>query len=192
MAEEYVGVKFEVRFLEKKEIIDDNIKELIVWCRKFNELGLAPKYDGGSAGNLSVRTEKGFIITGSNTDFSDVKEDGFVEVTNCDKEKKIITCNGVKKPSSESFLHYSIYKKRSDVNVIFHAHDDIVLKKLDEVATENDQPYGSIKLVQEVIKVLKDNYYIMMKNHGVISLGSTMEKAGELLIRKHEEAMKKR
>ena len=190
MSEEYAGVKFKTIFLEKKEITDKRIDQLILWSRKLAELGLSPKYENGSAGNLSFRTEKGFVITGSRTDLSKIKESDFVEVFECDTNKKELYAIGLKEPSSESFLHFSIYKKRKDINVIFHVHDDVVLKSSNLIITAKEQPYGSLELVNEVLKVLDNNDYILMKNHGSLALGKTIEETGKLVIRRHEEALK--
>lgn len=190
MAEKYKGVKFETIFLNKEVVKNENINVLIKWCNKIDELGLAPKHDSGSAGNLSVRTENGFIITGSGTDFEIIKEEEFVEVLECDKEKKEIKCNGIVNPSSEAIIHYSIYEKRNEVNAIFHAHDDLVMKKLNEVTTTFERPYGTLELVDEVMNVLDNHDYIVMRNHGIIALGKAMEEAGKLIVKKNEEAKK--
>ena len=190
MSEEYVGVKFKTIFLEKKEVTDKRIDQLILWGKKLAELGLSPKYGNGSAGNLSFRTKKGFIITGSRTNFSKIKESDFVEVFECDINKKELYAIGLKEPSSESFLHFSIYKKRRDINVVFHVHDDVVLKSSNIITTEKEQPYGGLELVNEVLRVLDNNDYILMKNHGSLALGKTIEETGKLVIRRHEEALK--
>lgn len=167
------------------------INELINWGKKFAELGLSPKYDGGSAGNLSFRTERGFIVTSSRSDLSSLKEEKFTEVIKCDFNKKEVYVRGVKEPSSESFLHYSIYKKRRDVNVIFHVHDDGVLKHAEEMkipVTYDKQLYGTIDLSDEAMKILKDNNYLILKEHGIVAMGKDIEETGKLVLEKFEEA----
>jgi L-fuculose-phosphate aldolase len=189
MPEAYTGVKFKTVFLEKSIVKNEKIKELVKWCNRFAKLGLSPKYGDGSAGNLSFRTEKGFIITGSRTDFSAIKENEFTEVLECNADKKEVCVIGLKEPSSEAFLHFSVYKERKDVNAVFHVHDNAVLKaNLNLPTTEKEQPYGTLELVNEVLKVLDNNNYIVIKNHGVLALGKTIEEAGELAVSKHEEA----
>lgn len=193
MPEAYTGVKFKTIFLNKEIVEDNKINELIKWGKKFAELSLSPKYDGGSAGNLSFRTKNGFIVTSSRSDLSSLNEEKFTEVIKCDFNKKKIYVRGIKEPSSESFLHYSIYKKREDINVIFHVHDDGVLKHAEEMkipVTHNRQPSGTVELAEEVIKILKNYKYIILKEHGVVARGEAIDEVGKLVLEKFEEGKK--
>lgn len=185
MPEEYIGTKFNTIFLDKNPLQDPRIKHIILWGKKLSLLGLTPAYNVGAAGNLSFRTEKGFIITGAGTNLGNLKEEDFVEIRSCNLEKKEITAIGKKDPSSETMLHSAIYAKRPEVKVIFHVHDDYAVNHCEELGlrcTINEQPYGSKELVDEVLNVLDDHDYLVMKNHGIISLGSTSEGVGERII----------
>lgn len=194
MTEKYSGVKFRT-ILERKDVpYDEGMKELIFWCKKFDELGLTPKHTTGSHGNLSFRIDDGFIITASGKNMSKVSVNDFVKVTECNKHKKEVYATGLVEPSSESFLHWLIYQTRKDVNAIFHGHDKEVLERSDQlslVKTEKEQPYGTIELAEEVLKVLDENDYIVITSHGFLSLGNSMKEAGERAVRIHESALQK-
>ncbi len=193
MPDKYKGIKFTVSLIERKRLDYKEIDELIKWCRQFHELGLAPAYEGGSSGNLSFRIGKNFVITAAKTALGSITRNDFVEVVFCDMEKKQIAAIGLKEPSSETMLHSAIYKARPDVNAVFHGHDENVMKCLEEldiVATEEEKPYGTVELVEEVLKVLGNNYYVVMKNHGFIALGKTMEQAGENAIEMYKKSVK--
>jgi len=197
----YSGVKFKTIFIEKREIKHAGIEELSIWGKKFVELGLAPKIVGGFAGNLSFRTSNGFIITASGANLSELKSDDFVEVKTADINLKQIFVCGLKNASSESFLHHAIYIKLPEINAVFHGHDELTLKYnnlLNIPITEKEQPYGSIELVNEAVKIL-DNYilnnhkksnYFLLKNHGFISFGKTMNEAGSNAVSQHSLAIK--
>ncbi len=195
MSEKYSGVKFKTIFKEKRKIEYIGIEKLKIWGKGLVELNLAPKIEGGFAGNLSFRTLHGFIITASGANLSELNDDDFVEVINVDVNLKQIFVWGLKEPSSESFLHHAIYVRKGDINVIFHGHDKITLKfgdKLNFPITERKQPYGSTELVNEVIKILNNcnnHNYLLIKEHGFISLGKTIDEAGNEAIGQHKKAV---
>jgi len=128
-------------------------------------------------GNISFKDKESFKITKTGAILNNLTENDFVS-----PHKK-------NKPSSETKLHALVYKKRPDVNWIIHLHDDFVLdhaKKLNLPITEKEQKYGTQALVDEVEKILGFNNYIVMKNHGIIGLGSTLEKTIDLIIKIHD------
>ncbi len=140
---------------------------------------------GGSYGNLSFRIKPGedaFIITGSKIGLKNsASNDCFVKVNSVDLETGIVYAEGVREPSSESMLHFAIYQSRPDVNAIFHGHCPEILcysKKSGITETQEEKPYGTIDLVQQVLYILKNESFIIMKNHGFISLGKNMKKVG--------------
>ena len=190
MSEGYIGVKFKTVFLEQCTPKNQCIKELISWCKKFSEIGIAPKHGNASFGNLSARTKNGFITTGTGTDHENMKDSDFAEVISVSISEKKVRAIGLVAPSSESIMHYAIYSMRPDVNAIFHGHDAEVLKnakKLGVPVTEKEEPYGSLELMEESKKLCVHDYFIL-KNHGIISLGKTMQDAGKRAIEMHKKA----
>ena len=182
MTEIYQGVRFKTEFIRHEIPQNKKIEELKYWCKRFSKLGLAPKVGEGSAGNLSFRISNGFIITTSNSDLGNISDNNFTEVIDVDFKNKIIKVAGKKIPSSESMLHYVIYKNRPDINAIFHGHSQELLNS-NIISTEQEKSYGTKGLVEEVLKVLDDNKVIIIKNHGFLSLGNTMNQAGNNIIK---------
>ena len=181
----YKGVKFKVVFLGGSPPDDPMLEELKHWCGEFSRHGLAPRCKGGSCGNLSFRINKNsnaFVITASGTRLSGrAGRDSFVMVPGVDFKERIVYAYGAKEPSSESMLHSAIYKKRKDVNAVFHGHCQRILstaasKGISE--TKKEEPYGTSALVKRVMDVLGRKKFIVMKGHGFLSLGRTMEDAG--------------
>ncbi|HNW97306.1 MAG TPA: class II aldolase/adducin family protein [Bacteroidales bacterium] len=190
MAEEYSGIKFKTILKDAEPPMDSHLEELSYWCKIFHEKKLAPPYPGGSYGNLSFRIKSGendFIITGTCIGFkNELKNDCFVKVTDCDMEDRIVYAEGKRYPSSESMLHYSIYKARPEVNAIFHGHSKEILdnvKTLGIPETAKEESYGTIELVNSVLDILDNHDFLCMKNHGFISLGKSMKEAGEQLLK---------
>ena len=193
MSSQYIGAKFQTVFKDKNTIKNKNISTLIKWCNKFAELGLSPKLIGGFGGNLSYRTAKGFIITASGVNLKNLSENDFVEVIEADILLKKVAVNGTKLPSSESLLHYFVYSQRPEINAVFHGHDENVLQKCKQLKlpiTKQEQPYGSVELIEEVGKILRNYFYVVLKNHGFLSLGETVDKAGNLALQIHRSSAK--
>ncbi|MBU0628410.1 MAG: class II aldolase/adducin family protein [Nanoarchaeota archaeon] len=186
MAEQYTGVKFKTVFKSRALVRDPRILDMINWAKEFSKMGFA--HD--KAGNVSFRTDNGFVITSTGSDLSNLTKEDFTEVTKVDLVKKEIHVNGIKEPSSESFFHNEIYRLRKDINSIFHGHNEDFLKfgvKLGFPITEKEQPGGTIELVKEISSVLGNNTFLLIKNHGFLSLGDSVGAAGNLAVKRYTQ-----
>ena len=158
------------------------------WCGEFQQKGLTPVYELGTLGNLSFRikpwSEHHFVITGTKLGLKDeLTNDSFAEVVSCDEYKHIVYAHGTREPSSEAFLHYSIYQSRPDVGAIFHGHCDIILKAAQALGipqTAQEEPFGTLALARAVRYILGKENFVIMKNHGFIALGHDMDEAGRI------------
>jgi len=181
----YTGVKFETRMVGTAIPDEPRIKELAFWCGIFHERGLAPPYDGGSYGNLSFRLKPdspSFIITAAKSGLADSKEPSrFVRVHDVDLRSGIVSASGTRQPSSESMVHAAIYDLRPDVQAIFHGHSNEIsanAEKLGIPITTRKEDYGTIALVRRVQESLNGNHFLEMRDHGFLSMGATMNEAG--------------
>ncbi len=181
----YQGVKFRTVFRSHDAPSHPKLEELKKWCSLFQKTGLTPAYESGTYGNLSFRSEdfeQGFIITGSCLGRKDELEDRcFVEVASVDGKAGIVYAIGTREPSSEAMLHAAIYDKRSEVNAVFHGHCDKILQSAEKLGlpvTEKEEAYGTKELVDSVMKILGNKQFVIMRNHGFISIGGSMEEAG--------------
>ena len=185
-------VKFKVEFTSKELQLDERISQLSDWCVRFNKSGLTPRFNGTgrSLGNLSFRFKPdsaALIITGSTLESKDkLAHDDFVKVVDVDLKQMSVVAEGTKDPSSESMMHYEIYRRREDVGAIFHGHDKEItgnapLLSLPE--TETEKLPGTVELLDEVIKILHKGNFLIMKNHGFLALGKTMDEAGNLAMK---------
>ena len=188
--EAHVGVKFRVEFVSRAVPADARLEELKAWCAEFHRRNFAPPYGEFSQGNLSFRIRPGedaFIITGSQVGWKDRLADRFVTVHGCDMERGIVYASGARDPSSESMLHFAVYRARRDVQAVFHGHSREILRcaPADIPETLETQPYGSLELARGVIDVLGNADFVILKRHGFISLGRSMEEAGKRAIETH-------
>lgn len=195
----YLGIKFRNKIVGKRVPKDPRIKELKYWCKEFHLHNFTPPYKGGSCGNLSFRLQNNkdsFIITGSRIGLKNsLSDDCFVKVSFVDLKKGIVYSQGSREPSSESMLHFAIYRQRKNVNAVFHGHSKKILScknKMKLKETKKEAPYGTLELAKGVLETLDDNSFLLMKNHGFISLGKTMEEAGELALQFYQKCYNKR
>ncbi len=193
----YEGVKFKTRFTQKAAPENGRLSELTGWCRVFHEKDLAPPYDGGSFGNLSFRTEPGkneFIITGSRMGLKDNPgPEAFVHVIDVDMENTLIQARGLREPSSETMLHYAIYKARPEINAIFHGHCPQILDHAEDMnipQTEKFIPYGTREMVDGFLAILNKGDFLIIREHGFVALGTSMNTAGSLCLEKLEQCIK--
>lgn len=184
-------VKFKVEFIANEAPGDGRIGELSEWCFRFNECGLTPRLNGTgrSLGNLSFRIEPGqpdFVITGSTLDSKEkLAREDFVKVVKSDWERKIVVAEGKRDPSSESMMHYEIYRRRQDVGAVFHGHNKEITANaglLGLPETGREELPGTAELLGEVMKILDEGNFLVMKNHGFLALGKTMDEAGNLAL----------
>lgn len=192
---------------------ENKIRELIKWCNIFENLGLTRSEKKSknnlsssetlySSGNLSFRVKRNsFLITASCLKSKkNLKKSDFVLVKGCKiNRRKIVYAFGSKDPSSESILHYLIYKNRKDVNAIFHGHfpskndeknlykllkNSKVGEKLNKigisVAIAKKEKSGTLALAKRVLEVLNKNNFIVLKGHGFVSLGKDMKDGGNV------------
>ena len=189
-----MAVKFKTEFINGNVPKDPRMEELKYWCNKFQDLNLTPLYKGRSLGNLSFRlkdNEDAFIITASALALKgDLSDDSFVIVQSYGLKEGTIYASGTREPSSESVLHAGVYRKRKDVNAIFHGHSGKILScaaDLKILTTKRTESYGSIALAESVLEILDNELFMVMKNHGFLALGKNMEEAGQLSLKIYEQ-----
>lgn len=177
MGEVYTGTKFRTVFARRAVSGDERLGELLKWSRRWAALGLV----GDTVGNLSFRTVNGFIINRTAGDLGGITRQEFVEVLEADRAARQLTVAGLYEPSSESLMHAGIYVARPEVDAVFHGHSEKLLaaaERLGLPVTAREQPYGTAELVAEILQVLDGHKLVIMREHGFVSLGGTMEEAG--------------
>ncbi len=177
MGEVYTGTKFRTVFAQRAVSGDERMGELLKWCRRWASLGLV----GDTVGNLSFRTVNGFLINRTAGDLGGITRQEFVEVVETDREKRELKVVGLYEPSSESLMHAGIYAARPGINAVFHGHSERLLAEAERLGlpvTAHEQAYGTAELVAEILSALDGHKFVVMRNHGFVSFGVTMEEAG--------------
>jgi len=189
MAEQEGVVKFNLdhRF---EPLVEHNIARLNNWrmiLRQLGMIGATPdRYDGYGFGNLSQRTEQGFLITGSQTgDIDDLTLDHYAEVLQADPQNNHVISVGTIQPSSESLTHAAVYRAEPNIEAVFHVHCP-VLWRTEKVATPGHIRYGTPEMATAVTALINGEaglFSMLGHEDGVVSYGTDCDQAGLLLIK---------
>ncbi len=164
--------------------------EIIATARRMNER----RINSGKSGNVSARTETGFLITASGLAYDAMRPEDVVAMTLAGD------ATGDRVPSSEWRFHRDIYANRPDAGAIVHAHSPFAttLACLERaipafhymvaVAGGNDircAPYatfGTQKLSDNALVALSGRRACLLANHGMIAVDASLEAALALAI----------
>ena len=178
---------FETVLVEQDAPCDPRIAQLIWWAARFAELGFTPSYGPGDHGNLSCRAPHGLIITARQTNKARLIPDQFVEVINGPAVLQAgapIECRGLRLPSTDTLMHVRIYALRPELQAILHGHDHAALAKADRLhipVTRISAATPSLALIDEVCGLAREHDYLLMRDHGFLALGRSIDDAGELV-----------
>lgn len=173
------------------------MSEAIKWKKDFREqiADVCHRlYDRGylvaTSGNVSARTEDGFLITPATTRKDSVDAKMIVE---CDAKGSPADIS--KKPSSEIAMHRAVYEQREDVSAAIHAHPHYCLAcalmeipmtemLLPELAIHIGPvplvPYatpGTEEMAEALQPFFRKHNAFLLKRHGVLVLGEDLEDA---------------
>lgn len=162
-------------------------KEMIATCLRLQELG----YVIGTYGNVSVRVERGLLITPSRVDYHNLAPGDLVTVS---LEGAVV--EGTRLPSSELQVHLQIYCRRPDVGAVIHTHPlyatalSCLHRTIPVFVEEQSQviggpiccteyiPAGQHKqLGEQVAQVLGESAAVLLANHGAVGCGKNVAEA---------------
>jgi L-fuculose-phosphate aldolase len=143
-------------------------------------------YVASNDGNISARADQNsIVITPSGVSKGFMRINDLVQVN---LEGKILS--GYGKPSSELHMHLQIYKKRSDVNSVCHAHppyatgyaaagialDQCILSEviltLGKIPLVKFGAPGTDELYQSLDEYIHDYDALLLAHHGVLTIGA--------------------
>lgn len=152
---------------------------------KMNALGI----NQGASGNVSTRTQDGFLITPSGLDYDRLRPDDIVEVQNNGQY------DGPLKPSSEWLFHRDIYAAKLDVKAVIHTHSKfattlaclrrdlppfhymIAVCGGKDVRCAPYATFGTQALSDSALNALEGRHACLLANHGMIVTGPDLDKA---------------
>lgn len=189
--ENYVGRKFLTEYKAGAQPDRRLVDPILEAGRRLNALGLTPE----NAGNISVRTKRGMLITSGGVNKGHMTAEDLVEVLDFDFERAEVA--GGKEPSSETPMHWIIYRTFPLVNAVVHVHDDpaqIWAGKLKLTmgihSTEGGLHYGTEEQAYQAAKALEHAQYAVIRGHGVVCMDRSLNEAVDTVVKIHEALLK--
>lgn len=168
---------------------DKQKEELIRVCHAIHSKGMV----SGSGGNVSIKVDGGILITASGVSLENTTEENIVFVD--DREQ----FSSRFRPSKETALHLRCYAVRSDIMAVVHVHSvySVALSCMKDIQESCIVPAytpgygirvgklpvipyfcpGSEKLAMEVSSYIAGRNSVLMRNHGLVAVGKTLDEA---------------
>jgi L-fuculose-phosphate aldolase len=162
------------------------IREIIRVSKKMEEMGLVNTFEG----NLSIHKDNLLYITPARTRKSLLTEELIAVFDENDHQ-----IHGTKKPSSEKIMHRGAYTVREDIKAVIHCHSpyltayaicnvpldykchpEILFHFKDIPVAPYGQP-GTNAIIDAARPYLANRNVVLLANHGVLAVGSTLEMA---------------
>ena len=156
-------------------------EDIVATCRRMNTSGI----NQGTAGNLSVRNPKGFLITPTSLPYEAMTAGDVVQM---DFDG---TYEGARRPSSEWRFHRDILQSRTDIECVLHCHSVYATtlavhhKPIPSfhymtgiaggttIRCARYATFGTQALSDAAIEALDGRLACLLGQHGQISLGKT-------------------
>jgi len=160
-------------------------QKMVEICLKMNSSGI----NQGTAGNLSIRLDKGFLLTPSSLPYDLMTPEDIVEM---DFDGSYV---GARRPSSEWRFHRDILLKRQDINAVLHCHSTHAVALACHFRsipafhymigifggnTIRCAPYatfGTQQLSEYALEALEGRKACLLGKHGQIALGKDLDEA---------------
>ncbi len=173
---------------------DPRLAGLAEWGRRLAALGVSP----GASGNLSCRTQSGFLITATGTPLAEIQPVNWVEVTSVTPLPGgglEVSSHGLFEPSKDSSVHLATYRRLPQIDSVFHLHPaylGVLTEQLGVPSTATYYRAGTVESVQEIERFLDSvtevSYFVLIE-HGIVSIGATIDEAGERIEHFHRSVM---
>jgi ribulose-5-phosphate 4-epimerase/fuculose-1-phosphate aldolase len=169
---------------------DRRLHALAGWGHRLARLGISP----GASGNLSCRSDDGFIITGTGVPLNQIGAEDWVEVTDVGPLPDgglRVDSRGPCEPSKDASVHAAFYGQPGAA-AVFHLHPDYLDVLSDDLAvptTAAHYPAGTTESLEEIERFLTDHpdaAYLVLVDHGIVSWGRAIDEAGKAVVRYHD------
>jgi hypothetical protein len=186
---ELIGVRFDACQLPADKDFDRLVSEYYTEFRRTGEELLENGLTKGSAGCMSMRINKGILVTSSRSQVGSLSKD---EISLIKKvENKKIIWQGRKQPSSETPILTELYNRFMGIKALIHSHclrityDD----KMQRYCTQDYVRYGVFGEVEKASAIMEQNDgFVILRYHGEVMSGMNLRDSLSKLRRRLEEA----
>ncbi|TVQ06251.1 MAG: class II aldolase/adducin family protein [Leptolyngbya sp. DLM2.Bin27] len=194
-------IKYKCEWSKTDAVKDTSILEINPYRNALYQLNfIREDSDGTGVGNISQRIKSDslgnvtpqFIISGSQTGrLHSVKASDYAIVTSFVPEENRLTCEGMRKASSESLTHGVIYSSDPGIGAVIHVHNSKIWKGLLDQApsTRSEIAYGTPEMAEETQRLFQESNLSQVKifamaghKDGIVSFGENLKIAYDVLI----------
>lgn len=147
----------------------------------------------GSSGNISVRTEDGWLMTPSGSTMGNLDP---AKISKLDNEGNHVSGD---KPTKETFLHVVMYEERTQTGAVVHLHSThsvavsclagidesnvlppitaYYVMKIGKLPLVPYFPPGDLDLAKAVREMASEHHAVLLANHGPVVAGKSLESA---------------
>jgi L-fuculose-phosphate aldolase len=165
-------------------------EEIVAVAQAIDKAGFCPS----KSGNVSGRLGDGLLITPSGLPYAQTTPDDLIHLS---LDGTVLS--GTRKPSSEWPFHIAIYQARPDAQAIVHTHSPratalscarrgipafhymIALCGGPDVRCADYATFGTPELAANAVRGLEGRKAVLLANHGVIALGSSLAGAHQIV-----------
>lgn len=161
-------------------------QDIISTSRSLDAAGLMPN----KSGNVSCRIGQAFLITPGGVPYADLTPEQIVTIAG--KRRRFDPAGP--RPSSEWRMHEAIYVARPDVGAIVHTHSPratalacagrgipvfhyMIALAGGDIRCASYATFGSEKLATLAVRGIAGRRAVLLANHGVVAVGSTLKRA---------------
>lgn len=152
----------------------------------------------GTGGNVSFRVGDQILITPASIALETIDQDSICVVSLNDG-----TVLNALKPSKETLMHLQCYRERADINAVVHVHSvySVAIASIPQFIENGKVPIytpgyglrigdipvlpyqrpGSVELAEEVSQAIIYRDSVLLANHGVVTVGKTLDGALNLI-----------
>jgi L-fuculose-phosphate aldolase len=164
---------------------------IVAIAQAIDKAGFCPS----KSGNVSARTESGFLITPSGLPYAQTTPGDLIHLS---LDGTVLS--GTRKPSSEWPFHAAIYTARPEAQAIVHTHSPratalsstrrgipafhymIALCGGADVRCADYATFGTPELAENAVRALEGRKAVLLANHGVIALGGSLAGAHQIAV----------
>jgi hypothetical protein len=156
------------------------ISEMMKLGQSLKQLGVADK----DISIVSLNYGKRMLINAKNVDAKQMNQQDVVEIVDYDPIKNIMMVIGSKDPCVEAPTHWIIQKARGDINALLQINSPVLFKKFHDAfsMTEKETPSGTLERAKEILRTLRKEKTILIKNEGVFIAGINIKEIQEALV----------
>jgi hypothetical protein len=174
------NLPIQVFYTSKEETNCPLVTDLIKIGKKINEKGILKQQDKAI---ISFRYVKRILINGMVQDYSEIKRKELLEIVDYNPVKNNLLVMGTSEPFIETSIHYMIHNAKKEIKIVLQINKEKILQKIDDEIPilEDKYPINSIESIKEILKAMKNENIIGIKNNRLLFVGKDIIEIEKLI-----------